>query len=88
MIVNKYYIGEKTKVKNIVEKIKNNILLILFALLSIGFVMPSIIYLIQNKTVLGFNTYYNYFINDGAQKALSSTIYLGIYIALFVSKNT
>ncbi len=70
--------------KDIVTKIKNNYLIILFALLSIGFVIPSIIYLIQNKTVLGFDNYYNFFINDGSQKMLSSIIYLILYILLFI----
>jgi hypothetical protein len=61
---------------------KERMLQIVFILISILFVLPSIIYLIQNKTVMGFETYYNFFINDGTYKTISSIIYLMIFIAM------
>lgn len=54
----------------------------IFIAISIMLVMPSIIYLMQNKTVLGFDTYYNFFINGEVNKTLSTTIYLVLFISL------
>ena len=70
--------------KKLLKIFRENALLIVFVLLSIGFVIPSVVYLFQNKTVLGFNNYYNFFINNGSLKTLSSTVYLLLYIAMFV----
>ena len=61
---------------------KNKIIKILFIILSILIVMPSIIYMAQNKTVMGFDTYYNFFINKESNKALSTIIYLILFVAL------
>ena len=41
------------------EKLKNKQTKIIFIVVSILLIMPSIIYMIQNKTLLGFNKYYN-----------------------------
>lgn len=61
---------------------KNKFIKISFILLSILFVIPSIIYLIQNKTVMGFNTYYNFFINVNINKILSTLTYLIIFVGI------
>lgn len=61
---------------------KNIILKTLFIILSIFFIAPSIIYLLRNGTILGFENYYNFFINDGHNKTFSSIIYLSFFIAL------
>ena len=55
---------------------------VLFILLSIVFIIPSIIYLMKNGTVLGFKNYYNFFIDDGKNKILSTVVYLLIFLAL------
>ena len=55
---------------------------ILFVILSILFIIPSIIYLIKNGTVLGFENYYNFFIDDGKNKLLSTIVYLTIFLSL------
>lgn len=66
-------------------KKKNEMILKLFFLiLSVLFVIPSVIYLLRYKTVFGFCTYYNFFINDGAHKVLSSVLYLFIFICMSI----
>ena len=71
---------------------KNNLLKIAFIILAIVFIVPSAIYLLQNGTILGFNNYYNFLIENVNSKGLSSAIYLitfalltAIYI-YFISK--
>lgn len=59
---------------------KSKVLKTIYIILSVFFIVPSIIYLIQNKTVMGFNTYYNFFINTNANKIISTLIYLIIYL--------
>jgi len=63
---------------------KNKITKVGFIILSILFIIPSVIYLIQNKTVYGFSTYYNFFINENADKMISTILYLMILLLLFV----
>ena len=58
------------------------IIKIIYILISIAFVLPSILYLIRNRTVLGFDNYYNFFIDDGKNKILSTTIFLIIFLSL------
>lgn len=60
----------------------NLIIKILFILISIVFVVPSILYLIKNGTILGFKNYYNFFIDDGKNKVLSTMIYLIVFLSL------
>ena len=66
---------------------------ILFIILSIVFIIPSIIYFIKNGTILGFENYYNFFIDDGKNKVLSTVVYLLIFLSLsaiylyFIKKN-
>lgn len=54
----------------------------IFVMLSILLILPSIIYLIQYKTVLGFDTYYNFFINENINKTISTILYLVLFIAM------
>lgn len=63
---------------------KNKILKMVYIILSVFLVIPSIIYLIQNKTVMGFNTYYNFFINTNSNKIVSTLIYLAIYMTIII----
>ena len=65
--------------------LKRNIKLIikiLFIIISIVFLLPSIIYLIKNGTILGFKNYYNFFIDEGQNKILSTTLYIIILLSL------
>ena len=63
---------------------KNKQTKLLFIILIILFVIPSIIYLIQNKTFLGFEIYYNFFINERISKNISTIIYLILFVSLTV----
>lgn len=56
----------------------------LFIILSLLFVMPSIVYMINNGTILGFKNYYNYFFDDGTTKKISSTLYIICFVLLMV----
>ena len=60
----------------------NNILKIVFIILAILLITPSVIYLVQNKTIYNFNTYYNFFINKEISKTISTTTYLILFIAI------
>ena len=60
------------------EKLKNKHTKLIFIMASILLSIPSIIYMIQNKTLLGFNKYYNFFITDKINKTISTYIYLGL----------
>ena len=63
---------------------KNKILKMSFIILNLLFIIPSLIYLIQNKTVFGYNIYYNFFITEQINKILSTSIYLLIFITIFI----
>ena len=54
----------------------------IFIILSILLILPSIIYLIQYKTILGFDTYYNFFINENINKTISTILYLVLFIVM------
>ncbi len=62
--------------------IKEKIIKGLFIIMAILFIIPSIAYMANNQTVMGFDTYYNFFINDGSYKTMSSIIYLIILILM------
>ena len=66
------------------KQYKTTIIKVIFILISISFVIPSLVYLIRNGTILGFKTYYNFFINDGSNKTMSTIIYLGIFTILSI----
>lgn len=59
---------------------KNKIIKSIYILMSILLVLPSTIYLIKNKTVFGFDLYYNFFINENFNKTVSTIIYLALFI--------
>lgn len=63
---------------------KNKVMKVLFIILGILLITPSIIYLIQNKTVMGFNTYFNFVINTTANKTISTLMYIAIYLAITI----
>lgn len=63
---------------------KEKIIKTMFIVICIMLILPSIIYLIQNKTVLGFDTYYNFFINESANKTVSTIIYLVLFVLCMV----
>ncbi len=64
------------------KKIKGNILKVLFAIMSILLVIPSVIYLVKNQTIFKFNVYFNFFINDGSHKILSSSLFILLFILM------
>jgi len=73
---------------------KNIIIKIMFIIICIMLAVPSTIYIIQNKTVLGFDTYYNFFIRENYNKIISTSIYLilfvtamGIYLKILKEKD-
>ena len=71
----------KEKDEELMNIKKFNILKVALIIFSVLFIIPSIVYLIQNKTVMGFDTYYNFFITeDGSMKTLSTILYLLIFI--------
>ena len=63
---------------------KNKIIKVFFLIVSILLVIPSIIYLIVNKNVIEFNTYYNFFINNDVSKFFSTIIYLLLFTLLTI----
>lgn len=64
---------------------KNKILKTIFIILNVLLTIPTIIYLIKNGTIFGYNTYYHFFIKKEISRILSSTIYLLIIIAIFIT---
>ncbi len=60
----------------------NLILKTCFIIISIIFVVPSIVYMINKGTILGFENYYNFFIDNGQNKILSTTVYIIIFLSL------
>lgn len=63
---------------------KNKFIKIGFVVLSILLVIPSIIYLIQNKTIMGFDIYFNFFLNNNISKVLSTSVFLILLILLTI----
>ncbi len=64
---------------------KNKYVKILFILTSVILVIPSIIYIAENRTILGFNTYYNFFITKSISKIISTIIYLILFVILNIA---
>lgn len=56
---------------------------IIFIILNFLLIFPTIVYFIKNGTVLKFDTFYHFFINEEISRILSSSIYLGIIIGIF-----
>ena len=57
---------------------------IIFILISIFLIIPSILYLLKKGTILEFNNYYNFFIDDGDHKIMSTIFYVFIFSSLSV----
>lgn len=72
----------------------NNMLKVLYILISICLIIPSVMYLISNKTVLMFDTYFNFFINRDLNKIVSTLIYIflllimSIVYFIFIKRNS
>ena len=66
------------------EKIIDNILKTLFILLSICLIIPSLIYIIQNKTIMNFKTYYNFFLNNDINKMIPAIVFIVLFLLIFI----
>lgn len=58
---------------------RNKQIKIIFAIVCIFLTIPSIIYIFYNKTILGFNTYYNFFLTEEISKVVSTIIYIILF---------
>ncbi len=72
----------KEKLQKLTENKK--ILLIIFAIGSIMFAIPSIIYMINNRTVLNFDEYFKFCLND-SNRLGQTTIYIIILTILTIA---
>lgn len=63
---------------------KSKIVKISFVLLSILLIVPSLIYLVSNKTVMEFNIYFNFFLNNNINKVISTLVFLVLFILLTI----
>lgn len=60
------------------KKSKNNLILGFFIIASILFAMPSIIYYIQNKTILKFEPYFKFLLTDSVSRIDQTIIYIAV----------
>lgn len=68
----------------IAEKIKNiNLIKIIYIILSFAFITPSIVYILKNKTILGFNKEFKFLLNN-IDTVKQTIIYL-IIISLLIT---
>lgn len=63
---------------------KNIILKILFIVFSIFLVVPSIIYIIKNGTIMNFKIYYNFFLNNEINKVIPAITFLVLFICISI----
>lgn len=63
---------------------KNNILKALFILFCIFLVIPSLVYIFQNRTVMNFEIYYNFFLDSNADKIVAGITFLVLFAILFL----
>lgn len=72
---------------NVKEKIKKYGKLLAYAIISILFAMPSIVYLYNNKTIKGFNNYFHFLLNnsDTFKQTLVYIILLSIIVILYIN---
>lgn len=63
---------------------KSKLIKIIFAIVCTFFMIPSIIYIFYNKTILGFNIYYNFFLTAQISKKVSTTIYIILFILISI----
>ena len=61
---------------------KNKIIKIAIIIFAILLLVPSIMYLAKNQTVMGFDTYYNFFIDKSENKIISTSIFLVLFIGI------
>lgn len=58
---------------------------IIFIILGILLIIPSVLYMIENESVMKFDTYYNFFINIDLNKTISTIIYLVLFIGITIA---
>ena len=63
---------------------QNNLIKIAFILGSIAFAMPSILYLIQKKTVFAFGPYFQFLYNEPSSRTTQTFLYLLVLAILSV----
>lgn len=63
---------------------KNKIIKIAMIIFAILLLIPSIVYLAKTQTVMGFDTYYNFFIEKSANKIVSTSVFLILFIGITV----
>ena len=63
---------------------KNKIIKIAMIIFAILLLIPSIVYLAKTQTVMGFDTYYNFFIDKSENKIISTSIFLVLFIGIIV----
>lgn len=63
---------------------KNKIIKIAMIIFAILLLIPSIVYLAKTQTVMGFDTYYNFFIEKSANKIVSTSVFLILFIEITV----
>ena len=66
------------------EKTKNNLIKILFIIASISFAIPSVIYIMQRKTVLNFGPYFQFLYDIPITRATQTLIYIFILTILTI----
>lgn len=66
------------------ENIRYFLYKVAMLILGVMLAIPSLIYIIKNKTVMEFNTYFNFFINTQSNKIISTVIYLLLFIAIII----
>ena len=62
---------------------KNNYIKYIFIIFSIMFAVPSIIYYINNKTILGFDKEFRFLLND-AHKIFQTFVYVYLIIGMII----
>lgn len=61
-------------IKKIINK--PSIVKMIFIILCIIFAIPSFIYMLENKTILNFQQYFKFFLNDAASRTTQAIIYI------------
>ena len=63
---------------------KNKIIKIVLIIFTVLLIIPSVIYLFENQTVMGFSTYYDFFIEKNANRIISTIIFLVLFIGMSI----
>lgn len=63
---------------------KNKVLSILYIILSILLIIPSIVYLIGNKSVMDFDIYFNFFLSNNISKLIQTVAFLILFVSLTI----